>query len=146
MHADRDDSSEEKAGFIEVAPVPLTEAAKAEAKDNTMKNMMPTATRPAPPNQASALTSASTSASGCREVDELLSSAHAHSKSRGRGRARLPEKLMGHLNEEAVPDVLWWLPGAESFAIESSRVQTELLDVHFRGTKLSSFIRSLNRW
>ena len=81
---------------------------------------------------------------------QLLSSSsnqegHAN-KSRGRGRARLPEKLMDHLNAATVPGVLWWLPGNESFAIESSRVQSELLDVHFRGTKLSSFIRSLNRW
>ena len=84
-----------------------------------------------------------------REQHQLLrsSSEQSHtSKSRGRGRARLPEKLMEHLNAYAAPGVLWWLPGNESFAIESSRVQTELLDVHFRGTKLSSFIRSLNRW
>ena len=81
-----------------------------------------------------------------QEADTKLSSRHVHNKSRGRGRARLPEKLMEHLNAEAAPDVLWWLPAEEAFAVESSRVQTELLDAHFRGTKLSSFIRSLNRW
>lgn len=67
-------------------------------------------------------------------------------KSRGKGRARLPEKLMGYLNNDVAPGVIWWLPGGETFAFESSRVQSEFLDIYFRGTKLPSFIRSLNRW
>ena len=67
-------------------------------------------------------------------------------KSRGRGRNRLPEKLMDYLNQDVAPGVIWWLPGGEAFAFESSRVQTEFLDIYFRGTKVSSFIRSLNRW
>jgi len=83
------------------------------------------------------------------ESQVQLHSVHGHTppgKSRGRGRARLPEKLMGHLNAGVAPSALWWLPGEEAFAIDSSLVQTEVLDVYFRGTKLSSFIRSLNRW
>lgn len=67
-------------------------------------------------------------------------------RSRGKGKARLPEKLMEYLNAEVAPEALWWLPNEESFALDSKRVQKEVLDVYFRGTKLPSFIRSLNRW
>ena len=74
------------------------------------------------------------------------SSFHHVFRSRGKGRARLPEKLMEYLNSNVAPDVLWWLPGEEAFALDASRAQEELLDQYFRGTKLSSFIRSLNRW
>lgn len=68
------------------------------------------------------------------------------SRSRGKGRARLPEKLMDYLDSEVNTDVMWWLPEGTAFAFESSRVQEEFLDSHLRGTKMSSFIRSLNRW
>ena len=63
-----------------------------------------------------------------------------------KGRARLPDKLMNHLDNEALNDVVWWLPEGTAFAMDSKTVQEKLLDVHFRGTKLTSFIRSLNRW
>ena len=63
-----------------------------------------------------------------------------------KGRARLPDKLMDHLNNEELSDVVWWLPGGTSFAMDSKTVQEKFLDVHFSGTKLTSFIRSLNRW
>ncbi|CAB9497715.1 shock factor protein 3 [Seminavis robusta] len=63
-----------------------------------------------------------------------------------KGRARLPDKLMDHLNNEELNEVIWWLPDGASFAMDSKTVQESFLDVHFRGTKLTSFIRSLNRW
>lgn len=62
------------------------------------------------------------------------------------GRVRLPDKLMEILNKEFAPDVMWWQPDGECFAFDSETVQKKILDVWFRGTKLSSFIRSLNRW
>jgi HSF-type DNA-binding len=63
-----------------------------------------------------------------------------------KGRARLPDKLMDHLDDGGLEDVIWWLPDGKSFAMDSKTVQEQILDVHFRGTKLASFIRSLNRW
>ena len=62
------------------------------------------------------------------------------------GRVRLPDKLMEILNKEFAPQVMWWQPDGECFAFDSKTVQKKILDVWFRGTKLSSFIRSLNRW
>ena len=123
-------------------------------------NKLPGDTKPDPVAMALASLGGRTQSKSDRKVDSMSlhlaieqqlpnptsSQQGQTNKSRGRGRARLPEKLMDHLNADTVPGVLWWLPGNESFAIESARVQTELLDVHFRGTKLSSFIRSLNRW
>lgn len=64
----------------------------------------------------------------------------------GGGRVRLPDKLLKHLNEASMPDVFWWMPGGDGFAYNIGRVQAEFLDVHFSGTKLASFVRSLNRW
>lgn len=64
----------------------------------------------------------------------------------GGGRTRLPEKLLKFLNDEPVPDVVWWMPDGNGFAYNVERVQVEFLDRHFRGTKLTSFVRSLNRW
>ena len=68
------------------------------------------------------------------------------SQSPGGGRVRLPDKLLKHLNGEPMTDVFWWLPGGDGFAYNVGRVQAEFLDVHFSGTKLASFVRSLNRW
>lgn len=69
------------------------------------------------------------------------------SKSRGGGgRMRLPEKLLKYLNDEPVPDVVWWMPDGNGFAYNIDTVQTGFLDKFFRGTKLTSFVRSLNRW
>ena len=44
------------------------------------------------------------------------------------------------------PEVLWWSPHGNGFTVDAELVQEKLLDVHFRGTKLSSLVRSLNRW
>ena len=64
----------------------------------------------------------------------------------GGGRVRLPDKLLKHLNGEPMPDVIWWMPDGNGFAYNIGKVQNEFLDKHFGGTKLASFVRSLNRW
>lgn len=65
---------------------------------------------------------------------------------KGGGRIRLPDKLMEYLNKKVTPKTLWWQPDGSGFAFDADAIQTNFLDVHFRGTKLTSFIRSLNRW
>ena len=62
------------------------------------------------------------------------------------GRVRLPDKLMEILMKDFEPQTIWWQPDGECFAFNSENVQKKVLDVWFRGTKLTSFIRSLNRW
>jgi HSF-type DNA-binding len=62
------------------------------------------------------------------------------------GRIRLPDKLMEYLNKNVLPDTLWWQPDGDGFAFNTDTIQGDFLDKHFRGTKLTSFIRSLNRW
>jgi HSF-type DNA-binding len=64
----------------------------------------------------------------------------------GGGRVRLPEKLLKYLNDEPMPDVIWWMPDGNGFAYNIETVQKKFLDICFHGTKLSSFVRSLNRW
>ncbi|CAB9521966.1 expressed unknown protein [Seminavis robusta] len=66
--------------------------------------------------------------------------------SKGGPRIRLPDKLIEYLNNEVEQDVLWWQPGGDGFAFDSTTMQSNFLDKHFEGTKLKSFIRSLNRW
>lgn len=61
------------------------------------------------------------------------------------GRIRLPDKLFQYLEEKATP-ALFWQKDGEGFSIDSNIIQEELLDKYFYGTKLSSFMRSLNRW
>ena len=64
----------------------------------------------------------------------------------GGGRIRLPDKLLKFLNDEPMPEVIWWMPDGNGFAYNAQTVQTKFLDKCFKGTKLSSFVRSLNRW
>jgi HSF-type DNA-binding len=62
------------------------------------------------------------------------------------GRVRLPDKLIQYLNNEVAMESLYWQPDGQGFSIDCDKVQRDLLDKHFHGTKLSSFLRSLNRW
>jgi HSF-type DNA-binding len=62
------------------------------------------------------------------------------------GRIRLPDKLMEFLTKSALPDVLYWREDGKSFAFDTDTVQEKLLDKYFGGSKLASFVRSLNRW
>lgn len=64
----------------------------------------------------------------------------------GGGRIRLPDKLMEYLDKEVLPDTLWWHPGGDCFVFDAEKIQATFLNKYFRGTKLKSFIRSLNRW
>ena len=86
-----------------------------------------------------AMESAGTS-SNMAVVDNVM---HRH---QGRGRIRLPDKLMEYLNKEVLPDTLWWQPDGDCFVFHAEKIQATFLHKHFRGTKLTSFIRSLNRW
>ncbi|CAB9512306.1 transcription factor [Seminavis robusta] len=62
------------------------------------------------------------------------------------GRIRLPDKLMQYLNNGVAPASLFWQPDGQGFSIDCEKVQKDLLDKYFHGTKLSSFLRSMNRW
>ena len=62
------------------------------------------------------------------------------------GRIRLPDKLIEYLSNDVCPEVLYWHASGESFSFDSKTAQTELLDKFFNGSKLTSFVRSLNRW
>ena len=62
------------------------------------------------------------------------------------GRIRLPDKLLGYLCNDILPDTIWWHEDGQGFAFDADKIQTKFLDKYFQGTKLTSFIRSLNRW
>ena len=68
------------------------------------------------------------------------------SQSNAGGRVRLPDKLLGLLNGRPMPNVFWWMPDGNGFAYNIENVQSEFLDKHFSKTKVTSFVRSLNRW
>ena len=53
---------------------------------------------------------------------------------------------MAYLVEGVESDVIWWSPHESGFTVDADTVQEKLLDVYFKGTKLTSLIRSLNRW
>ena len=102
-------------------------------------------------NQSKKSTINATPQAGCllgRLVDETTGQAKDPSQCiiQYGGRVRLPDKLVEILNKEFAPQVIWWQPDGECFAFDASQVQEQILDVWFRGTKLTSFIRSLNRW
>ena len=56
------------------------------------------------------------------------------------------KSLLKVLNEGFKPDVIWWMPDGNGFAYNVETVQEDFLDKCFKGTKLTSFVRSLNRW
>ena len=53
-------------------------------------------------------------------------------------------RLMKLLNDEEAADALWWLPDGKSFAIDPKTAPSKILDVHFRSTKFTSFVRRLH--
>ncbi|CAB9506799.1 shock factor protein [Seminavis robusta] len=55
-----------------------------------------------------------------------------------------PKLLMKLLNDQVAPDALWWLPDGEAFAMDPHKIGPGVLDKHFRGTKLTSFVRRLH--
>jgi hypothetical protein len=64
---------------------------------------------------------------------------------RKRERERLPDKLFKHLNSGSLDGIIWWV-GTSNWAIDTKIAQKQFLDIHLQGIKMSSFIRSLNRW
>ena len=127
--------------------------AKPPAADNSSDVLVP----PSPKRQRTSSPKVKAKGQATARVDSKASSATGSLKispkqkgggqSRGGGgRVRLPEKLLKLLNGEPMPDVVWWMPDGNGFAYNLERVQTEFLDKHFKGTKLTSFVRSLNRW
>ena len=117
------------------------------------------ADEPPRPKKRKARPAESSSPGGCKAVsngpaaDTVTANKTAkpnrRAKARSRqssGRVRLPDKLLKLLNDESKPDVFWWMPDGNGFAYNTEKVQEQFLDVHFSGTKLSSFVQSLNRW
>ena len=56
-----------------------------------------------------------------------------------------PNKLMALL-DGAAPEALWWLPGNQSFAIDTEKFVAWALDKFFQGAKYTTFVRKLNQW
>lgn len=61
--------------------------------------------------------------------------------------AAFPEKIMELLQGELAPNAIYWLPEGEAIAVDpDSFKDSTVISKQFRGNKLSSFVRSLNRW
>ena len=57
---------------------------------------------------------------------------------------KLASSLMKLLNDESVPNALWWLD-PQHFAVDPKHFQGQVLDPHFRGTKYASFLRTMHK-
>lgn len=58
-----------------------------------------------------------------------------------------PEKIMELLLGGLAPNAIYWLPEGEAIAVDPDNFKdSTIISKHFRGNKLSSFVRSLNRW
>jgi len=57
---------------------------------------------------------------------------------------KLASTLMKLLDDESVPESLWWLDD-EHFAVDPKHFQAQVLDPHFRGTKYASFLRTMHK-
>ena len=61
--------------------------------------------------------------------------------------AAFPEKIMELLQGDLAPNAIYWLPEGEAIAVDpDSFKDSTVISKQFRGNKLSSFVRSLNRW
>jgi len=60
--------------------------------------------------------------------------------------SRLPDKVMGILLTHEAEDAIHWLPNGESFVMEETKFQRDILLKYFRGNKFKSMIRNLHRW
>lgn len=61
--------------------------------------------------------------------------------------AAFPEKIMELLQGDLAPSAIYWLPEGEAIAVDpDSFKDSTVISKQFRGNKLSSFVRSLNRW
>jgi len=58
-----------------------------------------------------------------------------------------PEKIMELLQGGLAPKAIYWLPEGEAIAVDPDNFKdSTVISKQFRGNKLSSFVRSLNRW
>ena len=84
---------------------------------------------------------------GCADASLSTGSSGSMARvSKRESRVRLPDKILKYLNDEPMPEVIWWMPDGNGFAYNVETVQEKFLDKCFGGTKLTSFVRSLNRW
>ena len=61
--------------------------------------------------------------------------------------ATFPEKIMDLLQAGLAPKAIYWLPEGEAIAVDPDNFKdSTVISKQFRGNKLSSFVRSLNRW
>lgn len=58
-----------------------------------------------------------------------------------------PEKIMDLLQSGLATNAIYWLPEGEAIAVDPDNFKDcNIINKQFRGNKLSSFVRSLNRW
>ncbi|KAL9184110.1 hypothetical protein ACHAXT_002196 [Thalassiosira profunda] len=148
------------------------EPAAAPAAAATSRNMICTDASAAPPHhrrRASLLDAASALASLGGSAGSLGTARSPHAgEGAGRGTDRaeedgpravayrgdgdglamtFPEKLMDMLSNEAVSDIITWLPNGKGFVIlMKRRFAEEVLPLYFKQSKYTSFTRKLNRW
>lgn len=61
--------------------------------------------------------------------------------------AAFPEKIMDLLQGGLADNAIYWLPEGEAIAVDPDKFKdSTIISKQFRGNKLSSFVRSLNRW
>ena len=61
--------------------------------------------------------------------------------------AAFPEKIMELLQDGLASNAIYWLPEGEAIAVDPDNFKdSTVISKQFRGNKLSSFVRSLNRW
>jgi len=116
------------------------------AKHDIKSNASPAGESQAERGARSGNKSSSTTKTKATTSSSTTSASTNPSSSSSFGRMRLPDKLLLLLNGTPMENVFWWIPDGNGFAFNTDTVQTEFLDKHFGGTKLSSFVRSLNRW
>ena len=56
-----------------------------------------------------------------------------------------PQRLMEMLDNEVVPNAMWWAEDGKAFAMDLSKF-ADVLHRHFQATKYASFTRKLNKW
>lgn len=87
-----------------------------------------------------------------KKADAGKSKGSSKSKSKkgdhsGAKTATFPEKIMEVLQGNLAPGAIYWLPEGEAIAVDpDSFKDNAIISKQFRGNKLSSFVRSLNRW
>ena len=80
------------------------------------------------------------------DMDQVLQAAKSATKnSKQEMNAKFPHILYKLLEDETVPQAMWWLDGGKEFAINSDLFPKQVLDVYMNGTKFASWIRRLHK-